>query len=113
MLSSEQVCLLTAVQRQGDEVLKATNMAAPASEDIEKIKKNHSGNCLVWIDGKTAYQRILNRKNCEFRVLGDHTTYTSVDHLNNVNSSTPRLTNGIASTEVWQQSTSIGTLHCW
>ena len=85
-LSGEQVCLLTAVQRQGDAVLMATNMAAPKSEDIEKIQKNLSGNCLVWIDGKTAYQRILNQKNCEFRVLGDHKTYTSVDHLNNVNS---------------------------
>lgn len=46
-LSSEQVCLLTAVQRQGDAVLKATNMAAPKSEDIEKIQKNLSGNCFV------------------------------------------------------------------
>ncbi|MSS59518.1 hypothetical protein FYJ51_11505 [Erysipelotrichaceae bacterium Oil+RF-744-GAM-WT-6] len=51
-----------------------------------KIQKKLSGNCLVWIDGKTAYQRILNQKNCEFRVLGDHKTYTSVDHLNHVNS---------------------------
>lgn len=41
---------------------------------------------MTWIGGKTAYQRILNQKNCEFRVLGDHKTYTSVDHLNNVNS---------------------------
>ena len=45
-LSSEQTCLLTAVQRQGDTVLKATNCAAPKSEDIEKIQKNLSGNCL-------------------------------------------------------------------
>lgn len=85
-LSSKQVCLLTAVHRQGDAVLKETNMAAPKSEDIKKIQRNLSGNCLAWIDGKTAYQRILNQKNCEFRVLGDHKTYTSVDHLNNVNS---------------------------
>lgn len=72
-------------------MLKATNMAAPKSEDIEKIQKNLSRNCLVWIDGKTAYHRILNQKNCEFRVLGDHKTYTSVDHLNNVNSFHPRI----------------------
>ena len=46
-LSSEQVSLLTAVKRQGDAFLKATNMVAPTSKEIEKIQKNLSGNCLV------------------------------------------------------------------
>ena len=85
-LSDEQVCLLTAVQREGDAVLKATNIAAPKAEDIAKIEPNFAGHSFVWIDGKTAYQRILTQKNCEFRVLGDHKSYTSIDHLNNVNS---------------------------
>ena len=85
-LSDEQVCLLTAVQREGDAVLKATNMAAPKAEDIAKIEPNFADHSFVWIDGKTAYQRILTQKNCEFRVLGDHKSYTSIDHLNNVNS---------------------------
>lgn len=85
-LPDEQVCLLTAVQREGDAVLKATNMAAPKAEDIAKIEPNFADNSFVWIDGKTAYQRILTQKNCEFRVLGDHKSYTSIDHLNNVNS---------------------------
>ena len=85
-LSDEQVCLLTAVQREGDAVLKATNIAAPKAEDIAKIEPNFADHSFVWIDGKTAYQRILTQKNCEFRVLGDHKSYTSIDHLNNVNS---------------------------
>lgn len=67
--SIEQVCLFTAVQRQGDAGLKAMSMAAPKSEDVEKIQKNLSGDSLVSIDGKNAYYRILNQKNCEFRVL--------------------------------------------
>ena len=46
-LSSEQVCLLTAVQRQCDAVLKATNVSAPRSDNIEKIQENLSENCLV------------------------------------------------------------------
>lgn len=85
-LSSEQVCLLTAVQRHGDAVLKATNMATPKAQDIYRIGDSLKANSFVWIDGKTAYHKILNEKNCEFRVLKDHKTYTSVDHLNNVNS---------------------------
>ena len=29
--------------------------------------------------------RLLSTKHCEIRVMKDHTTYTSLDHLNNVN----------------------------
>lgn len=85
-LSNEQVCLVTAVQREGDAVLRATNMATPKEEDIAKIGLNFAEHSFVWIDGKTAYQKVLVWKNCEFRVLGDHKSYTSIDHLNNVNS---------------------------
>ena len=40
---------------------------------------------MAWIDGKVAYNRLLSTKHCEIRVMKDHTTYTSLDHLNNVN----------------------------
>lgn len=42
-------------------------------------------NSMAWIDGKVAYNRLLSTKHCEIRVMKDHTTYTSLDHLNNVN----------------------------
>ena len=47
---------------------------------------NHIGeNSMAWIDRKTAYNSLLSAKQCEIRVMKDHTTYTSIDHLNNVN----------------------------
>lgn len=44
---------------------------------------NYTG--MAWIDGKVAYNRLLSTKHYEIRVMKDHTTYTSLDRLNNVN----------------------------
>ena len=84
-LSNEQICLPTAVQRNGTAVLKATNTAAPTSGDLMKLSNSIGENSMAWIDGKVAYNRLLSTKHCEIRVMKDHTTYTSLDHLNNVN----------------------------
>jgi len=84
-LSNEQICLATAVQRNGTAVLIATNTAAPSSEDIMALYEHIGVNSMAWIDGKTAYNALLDSKHCEKRVMKDHTTYTSIDHLNNVN----------------------------
>ena len=84
-LSSEQICLPIAVQRNGTAVLKATNTAAPTSGDLMKLSNHIGENSMAWIDGKTAYNSLLSAKQCEIRVMRDHTTYTSLDHLNNVN----------------------------
>ena len=84
-LSNEQICLPTAVQRNGTAVLKATNTAAPSSSDIMKLFKSIGENSMAWIDGKTAYNELLEKKHCEKRVMKTHKSYTSIDHLNNVN----------------------------
>lgn len=84
-LSSEQICLPTAVQRNGTAVLKATDAAAPTSGDLMKLSDKIAESSMTWIDGKTAYNNLLSTKHCEIRVMKDHTTYTSIDHLNNVN----------------------------
>ena len=85
-LSDEQVCIVTGVQRLGDAVLLAANCGNPGSEDIMKIQNSIADRSLIWTDGKTSYNQLINTKKCDCRVVGDHTTYTSVDHLNNVNS---------------------------
>ena len=69
-ISSEQICLPT---------------AAPKSGDLMKLSDNIGGNSMAWIDGNPAYNKLLSTKHCEMRVMKDHTTYTSIDHLNNVN----------------------------
>ena len=84
-LLNEQICLPTAVQRNGTAVLKATNTAAPTSGDLMKLSNSIGKNNMAWIDGKTAYNSLLSGKHCVIRVMKDHTTYTSIDHLNNVN----------------------------
>lgn len=66
-----------------------------------KFRRIFLGTALTWIDGKTAYQRILNQKNCEFLAAGDHKPYIYLCR--------PSLMNGIADTEEWQQS--ISTQH--
>ena len=50
-----------------------------------KLSDNIAESSMTWIDGKTAYNNLLSTKHCEIRVMKDHTTYTSIDHLNNVN----------------------------
>lgn len=84
-LSNEQICLPTAVQRNGTAVLLATNTATPSSSDIMKIADHIGEKSMIWIDGKTAYNELINVKHCGKCVLKDHTTYTSIDHINNVN----------------------------
>ena len=79
------VAFKTAVQRNGTAVFKATNTAAPTSGDLMKLSNHIGENSMVWIDGKTAYNSLLSAKQCEIRVMKDHTTYTSIDHLNTVN----------------------------
>ena len=93
-LSNEQICLPTAVQRNGTAVLKATNAAAPTSGDLMKLSNSIGENSMAWIDGKVAYNRLLSTKHCEIRVMKDHTTYTSLDHLN-VNAFLGLMRNGI------------------
>ena len=85
-LSDEKICIAAGVERLGTSVLIATNTGNPSSEDLMKLKDHLAEKSLVWVDGKAAYNALLTAKKCDARVLGDHTTYTSVDHLNNVNS---------------------------
>ena len=85
-LSDEQICLSSGVQRAGKSFVQATNTGNPSGEDIMKIADHIAERSMVWIDGKTAYNQLIDLKRCECRVVGDHSSYTSVDHLNNVNS---------------------------
>ena len=41
---------------------------------------------MAWLDGKTAYNKLLETKHCEKMVLKDHTEYIAIDHINNINS---------------------------
>lgn len=51
----------------------------------KKIAPHINEFCMAWLDGKTAYNRLLETKHCGKMVLKDHTEYTAIDHINNVN----------------------------
>ena len=72
-LSSEQICLPTVIQRGGNAYLQATNTATPSSSDIMKLAPVISEYCMAWLDGKTAYNRLLEEKHCGKTMLKDHT----------------------------------------
>lgn len=85
-LSNEQICLPTAIQRGGNAILMATNTATPSSDDIMKLAPYINEQCMAWLDGKTAYNKLLETKHCGKVVLKNHTEYTTIDHINHVNS---------------------------
>lgn len=85
-LSSEQVCIMTAIERFGNTIAKALNYAKPTSQTILKF-----GECLeyysyVMVDGNTGYNELLNTKHCVHKVLKTHKMYDNFNHLNTVNS---------------------------
>ncbi len=84
-LSNEKVCIASGVKRQGGCFLKSFNKGNPSSEDLKNLENNIKEGSFVWVDGKTAYNKLLEDKHCPSRVLKDHTTYNCVDHLNNIN----------------------------
>ena len=67
-------------------MLMATNTATPSADDIMKIAPHNSEHCMAWLDGKTTYNKLLETRHCGKMVLKDHTEYTAIDHINNVNS---------------------------
>ncbi len=85
-LSGEQVCLLTAVERFGESITKAYNMAKPSSNDILKIKDHIEENTFIWTDGLASYNALIEEKHCSSKIVKTKDEYDSVNHLNNVNS---------------------------
>lgn len=85
-ISSEQVCLLTAVERAGNAVLKAVNMGRPAVKDILELSSDIEDGTYVWTDGLPVYNSLITSKHCGHKVVKTAKDYDKVNHLNNVNS---------------------------
>lgn len=83
-LTKRSVSLLVSKDKGGC-FLKSFNKGNPSSEDLKNLENNIKEGSFVWVDGKTAYNKLLEDKHCPSRVLKDHTTYNCVDHLNNIN----------------------------
>ena len=84
-LSDEQVCLLTGVERFGQAILKAFNLAKPSSQDVLNIKNNIQQGSFVWTDGLSSYNDLITQQHCAHKTVKTKNDYDKVNHLNNVN----------------------------
>ena len=85
-LSDEQVCLLTGVERFGQSILKAFNLAKPSSQDVLNIKSSIQQGSFVWTDGLSSYNDLITWQHCAHKTVKTKNDYDKVNHLNNVNS---------------------------
>jgi transposase-like protein len=85
-ISNEQVCLLTAVQRDGGSFLRSYNMGRPTSEDIMNLADHIKETTYIWTDNHSSYNKLVEKLNSKRVILSSHEDYDSVNHLNNVNS---------------------------
>ena len=85
-ISDEQVCLLTGVERLGQSILNALNLAKPSSQDILKMKDHIQNHSFIWTDGLSSYNELIEEKQCDHKIVKTKDDYDRVNHLNNVNS---------------------------
>ena len=85
-LSKEKICILTAVQRSGNCIARSFNVAKPRIDDVLQFSRCIEDKSYVWTDGLASYQKVLEEKRCENKILVSYKSYDSVNHLNNVNS---------------------------
>lgn len=91
-LSREQMCICVAADRDNHIAARCVNRAKPSAENIKgAIGDRIAENSVFQCDGATAYNKLVEEKNCVKVVLNSHTDYNKVYHLNTVNSLHSRL----------------------
>lgn len=85
-ISSEQLCVCTATDRNAHVSAKCVNTARPTSDDILSAIGDKVGtDCVLLCDGNTAYNKLAEEKHCTKIELIGHQSYNKVYHLNTVN----------------------------
>ena len=86
-LSSEQICILSGVQRQGNAFAVTVNRAKPSSEELNTAFKEHiSSDAMLLTDGLRGYHSLAKQCKCELHVIDPKEKQGGFYHLNNVNS---------------------------
>lgn len=86
-ISSEKICILTASDRNGHEVIKAVGRAKPTSASILCTLSSKIRPMSICVnDGVYSYDKLIKACDLENRVVSDKSVYTPVYHLNTVNS---------------------------
>lgn len=85
-ISDEKICILTAAQRLGKSIARSFNVAKPTLKDAEDFCECIEDKSYVFTDGLESYNKVLEEKKCNHKVLNSYKEYDEVNHLNNVNS---------------------------
>ena len=85
-ISSELICYLTAVSRNGSAFAEIHNKGKPSQDDVENIANHFNNGTFFWIDGTNCYDRLVKEKEGKSKKLVTWESYDEYNHLNNVNS---------------------------
>ena len=85
-LGDDKSCIITAVERNGQAYIHTENMGKISGKDAECLSDHIADGTFVFTDGDTAYEDMLEKKNCPFMQLKSTLSYDSLNHMNNVNS---------------------------
>lgn len=86
-ISNEKICILTASDRNGHEIIKAVGRAKPSITSIMPILSKKVQRKSVYIhDGVSTYDWLIKANKLENRIVSGKKEYTPVYHLNTVNS---------------------------
>lgn len=94
-LGNDKTCIITAVQREAGSFIHTQNMGKPTSENLSCLGPHITEGSYVFTDGSTAYESVLQKKNCPYKALAGIDSYDSLNHLNNVNSLHSRISEWI------------------
>ena len=85
-ISTDKVCLITGIERDGDCFMRALNMGRPSIEDIKGYGQHIVQKTYLWTDGLQSYSVLSTEKQCTIKQMKDRKQYDAVNHLNHVNS---------------------------
>lgn len=85
-ISSEQLCVCIATDRNAHITAKCVNTARPTGEEIISAIGDSIGmDCVLLCDGNTAYNKLAEEKHCTKIELVGYQSYNKVYHLNTIN----------------------------
>ena len=85
-ISSEQLCVCIAADRNAHVTAKCVNTARPTGEEIISAIGDRIGtDCVLLCDGNTAYNKLAEEKHCTKIELVGYLSYNKVYHLNTIN----------------------------
>ena len=84
-ISRDLVCIFTGIERQGNSVYSASNLGKPDQDEVNAFVNCIESGSHVWVDGLKAYESALEGNGCTYTVCPSDKSYTSLNHLNNIN----------------------------